>query len=96
MDVKFNLRLPEQLYADLADESDYSRASRNAVVIAALRSYLPFVRSRRPRVVQVPVPSSEVRSPVAASRPVLQKPGSVNSPCPCGSGRKWKHCHGKG
>jgi len=30
-----------------------------------------------------------------ARRPVLSSPGQCNAPCPCGSGRKFKHCHGR-
>ncbi|MFA5490223.1 MAG: SEC-C metal-binding domain-containing protein, partial [Candidimonas sp.] len=36
---------------------------------------------------QAPTPA---RSPAAAQ----PKPGR-NDPCPCGSGKKYKHCHGK-
>jgi preprotein translocase subunit SecA len=25
----------------------------------------------------------------------LEQPISRNAPCPCGSGRKYKHCHGQ-
>ena len=37
--------------------------------------------------------SGKVRRPSAA--PPFKKPPSRNSPCPCGSGRKFKHCHGR-
>jgi preprotein translocase subunit SecA len=32
-----------------------------------------------------------------AQRPVVRKQPKVgrNQPCPCGSGKKYKHCHGK-
>ena len=33
-------------------------------------------------------------SPVAGSEPPVAKIGR-NDPCPCGSGKKYKHCHGK-
>jgi len=26
---------------------------------------------------------------------VIEAPVSRNAPCPCGSGRKYKHCHGQ-
>jgi hypothetical protein len=28
--------------------------------------------------------------------PETGRPVGRNEPCPCGSGRKWKHCHGRG
>ena len=31
---------------------------------------------------------------VATARDEVQPPASRNAPCPCGSGRKYKHCHG--
>ncbi|MCV0439985.1 MAG: preprotein translocase subunit SecA [Hydrogenophaga sp.] len=42
----------------------------------------------------------ETRSPVGATAPSPRSPGEVprvgrNEPCPCGSGKKYKHCHGK-
>jgi preprotein translocase subunit SecA len=53
-----------------------------------------------------PVPAAGPSSPAAApSRPVVaaSNPGPPsswgkvprNSPCPCGSGKKYKHCHGR-
>jgi preprotein translocase subunit SecA len=36
----------------------------------------------------------EVPRPQKAAAPVGQKVGR-NDPCPCGSGKKYKHCHGK-
>lgn len=50
-------------------------------------------------------PLPEARAlPAAASLPARSRPperlayvrpaGGVNAPCPCGSGQKWKRCHG--
>lgn len=36
---------------------------------------------------------SQLNGRACVKRPV---PMSRNHPCPCGSGRKYKHCHGKG
>jgi preprotein translocase subunit SecA len=33
------------------------------------------------------------RGPILASEPPAPKVGR-NEPCPCGSGKKYKHCHG--
>jgi len=81
---KINVRLPAQLGRELADLAEWQRVSQNAVIIAALRNYLPFA-SRNMR-------ASQSKPPAAA---VSMKPSSVNAPCPCGSGEKWKRCHGR-
>ena len=67
-DVKFNLRLPRDLYDQLADEADFHRVSRNAVVIAALRNYLPYQLARRPKVVVRGSPVTPLREPPVSSR----------------------------
>jgi hypothetical protein len=43
---------------------------------------------------RVPEPGANGR---AAPRPAPAEPGKVgrNDPCPCGSGKKYKHCHGR-
>ncbi len=41
--------------------------------------------------------SSADRDPTAKSAPVtVEKTAGRNDPCPCGSGKKYKHCHGRG
>ncbi|MGH9278765.1 MAG: SEC-C metal-binding domain-containing protein [Acidimicrobiales bacterium] len=35
------------------------------------------------------------RPPPAPSEPVVTEKVGRNQPCPCGSGRKHKHCHGR-
>ncbi|MDD3571584.1 MAG: preprotein translocase subunit SecA [Eubacteriales bacterium] len=55
---------------------------------------------RAPERKQVARPISEGTMPGAGAKggqPVVKKPGDKigrNSPCPCGSGKKYKHCHG--
>ncbi len=49
----------------------------------AILSNLPPLNIRRPDM------------PVAADGELAQAPISRNAPCPCGSGRKYKHCHGQ-
>jgi len=48
--------------------------------------FLPENRSAQPT--RLPAPSAEF------SGSAMPKVGR-NDPCPCGSGRKYKHCHGK-
>ncbi|SRR6266498_82518 len=40
------------------------------------------------------VPESPPKTVIAPSAPEYKKVGR-NEPCPCGSGRKYKHCHGR-
>ena len=39
--------------------------------------------------------SAAERDPSAKTRPVTVEKVGRNEPCPCGSGKKYKHCHGK-
>ena len=42
------------------------------------------------------LPPLQVAAPEYAAAPdgTVMAPASRNAPCPCGSGRKYKHCHG--
>ncbi len=42
-------------------------------------------------------PASEIKLPMPAARPAAPAMPKVgrNDPCPCGSGKKYKHCHGR-
>ena len=40
----------------------------------------------------IPQPNLPQREPEGG---VVEAPISRNAPCPCGSGRKYKHCHGQ-
>jgi preprotein translocase subunit SecA len=43
---------------------------------------------------QPPMPQREAQGDAAAGG-VVEAPISRNAPCPCGSGKKYKHCHGQ-
>ncbi|MFV0346317.1 MAG: preprotein translocase subunit SecA [Bacteroidales bacterium] len=47
-------------------------------------------RARQQRQVQGNAPQREVTQPIKSEKQVGR-----NEPCPCGSGKKYKHCHGK-
>jgi preprotein translocase subunit SecA len=53
----------------------------------AILSNLPPLQSPQP-----PMPDSRLNEDGASG--AITEPESRNSPCPCGSGRKYKHCHG--
>ena len=45
--------------------------------------------------VEVRSPESQPEAPAEPAAAQPEAKPSRNSPCPCGSGRKYKHCHGK-
>lgn len=89
---KINLRLPGELHAALLERAEWERSSANAVMVAALRRHLGAERSSGRVASGVAAsPRSQQRSEVER----FERPAEgVNAPCPCGSGRKWKKCHG--
>lgn len=52
----------------------------------------PYLRHVVPQLLRVPgsLPGEEPKRPAQAAAKTLP-----NAPCPCGSGKKWKKCHGK-
>ncbi len=63
--------------------------------LAPARPRRPMVERREPALVGNAAPAG---SPTAATGPAARDDwGKVgrNQPCPCGSGRKYKHCHGR-
>lgn len=84
------LRLPDALKAEADAYAATLGISLNALCAVALRDYL---------LERAPVPASEAPRAESAQRvasAVLAQPaGGVNAPCPCGSGQKWKRCHGR-
>lgn len=94
-----NVRLTDPLKADAARYARSLGISLNALVAVAVRDYLdarrqepgeepasspPVARPAGPRTVQKPAPA------IAAAVPKVGR----NEPCPCGSGKKYKQCHG--
>jgi hypothetical protein len=84
------LRISDELKARSDAYAGALGITLNALVAVALRDYLDARDPGRPgRVVQQQQPAGDPPSPdksyVGCQR---------NSPCPCGSGRKYKHCHG--
>ncbi len=107
MSVSLTLRLPEPLKAEAAAYADSLGLSINALCTVALRDYLD-ARQRAPQVVApalLPAPAPALapasaavpRRRPAAPVPEPQRVPKVgrNDPCPCGSGRKFKVCHGR-
>jgi preprotein translocase subunit SecA len=72
-----------------------------AALVARLRPPPPEAAPAAPALEAASVPAPEVPAPGEArpgfdpeDRATWGNP-SRNDPCPCGSGRKFKHCHGE-
>lgn len=89
--TRLTLRLPPALYADAVRIADAQGISLNAFLTLGVRNWVSY-QSRGMQGAARPAPPA-VEAPTL--RPVGGKVGR-NDPCPCGSGKKWKVCHGKG
>jgi len=87
--VKLNLRMPPDLRADAAWVAEAMGLSLNAFVVQAVRNWTGYQAERLVKY------HGQVRSPVSAEavQPVAKV--GPNQPCPCGSGQKYKRCHGR-
>ncbi|KAA0068957.1 SEC-C metal-binding domain-containing protein [Rhodanobacter sp. T12-5] len=99
MTTSTTLRLPDGLKADAEAYAVALGISLNALCAVALRDYLD-ARSRSEALPVVNLSPAEVRQKYVqdlapAALPYVQPAGGVYAPCPCGSGQKWKWCHGK-
>jgi hypothetical protein len=89
--TRLTLRLPPALYADAVRIADAQGISLNAFLTLGVRNWVSY-QGRGMQALTRPAPP-------AVEAPTQQgERGKVarNDPCPCGSGRKFKHCHGKG
>ncbi|MFI3280653.1 MAG: preprotein translocase subunit SecA [Rikenellaceae bacterium] len=74
------------------------------IPVRANRAEAPAAKAERPRVDVNKLQESRVQAAAQAGQAEKQKPTPVhaekkigrNDPCPCGSGKKYKACHGKG
>lgn len=95
------LRFPDPLKAEATAYADALGVSLNALCAIALRDYLD---ARKPKPATLPAkvgspaavtaPARAGGSPVAQGGKPVPRVGA-NQPCPCGSGEKYKRCHGK-
>jgi len=91
---KLNLRLPPELHAALLDLAAHECTSANAVMVAALRNWIQWRNKRQPRAGLQATTSTAPRTPAVSRQATVPKVGP-NVPCPCGSGQKYKRCHGR-
>ena len=90
--MPITLRLPENLHLAAAEYARELGISLNALVAVSLKDYLDARAGSAPAG-QAPLTVSET-APPAPVKPLVQAP-SRNAPCPCGSGKKYKHCCGR-
>jgi preprotein translocase subunit SecA len=83
-------RLMRQLQAQHAEAHSLLAPGGAAPPEAAAERPLPGIGTPAPRAAGPPVPPAE---PISTFVRVERKIGR-NEPCPCGSGKKYKHCHG--
>ncbi|PXV55955.1 HicB family protein [Dyella jiangningensis] len=95
--VKLNLRLPPDLKEEASAVAEMMGLSLNAFVVQAVRNWTGFQAEKLVKYHRtMKGPADPAPAPQAAASRVVQvaKVGA-NQPCPCGSGQKYKRCHGK-
>jgi len=92
---KIQIRRPEDVAAVESQRSDVSTMSfQHAEAPALAAAPTPGPAQRAPSRLGVPQRPGQPAEPVA---PYVREQPKVgrNQPCPCGSGKKFKHCHGR-
>jgi preprotein translocase subunit SecA len=82
--------LPEMQAHHVDPFSGYDELAMADAAIAAQGRAEPQVAEKRP-----PLQTRKKSDAVDPSEPATWGKTMRNSPCPCGSGKKYKHCHGK-
>lgn len=96
--VKRNLRMKEELWERVDALADKEELSSNAVLVQAVENWLTYrerhyaEKGKKARRSASRVIVEQAGVPVAVYH---QPSAGVYAPCPCGSGQKWKFCHGR-
>lgn len=95
--TRLTLRLPPDLAEQAATVAAHQGLTMNAFIVQAVRNWAEFQGRRTGRSAPpAGVPSRGSGTVVVRSPPALAVPKvGPNLPCPCGSGQKYKRCHGK-
>ena len=82
-------------YAQKDPLNEYKREAFTMfeALLAGLRETVTMVLSHVE--IRQPEPQAEAAADTPAPRAMPQRKVSRNEPCPCGSGKKYKHCHGR-
>jgi hypothetical protein len=91
MPIEVFQALPEHLRPLMVRAYSYAARARWNEVDAPARSQPPAPEAARPPAAAPAVAAPVPAAPAAASYANVGR----NDPCPCGSGEKFKHCHGK-
>ena len=95
---KLNLRLPVDLKQQAEALALHMGLSLNALCVMALRNQVPYLSRNYgpPPVLPAGLQATTAPSPAApvVSGRVHVPRVALNQPCPCGSGKKYKRCHG--
>ena len=95
------VRLPEGLEREAKLYAEGLGISFNALLAVSLRDYLDGRRAApRPAEASVGLPvvldvQAPAVLPLKRFAPLWRAPKRPRDPCPCGSDRQWRHCHGK-
>ncbi len=91
--TRLTVRLPPELAARAADVAAAQGLTVNAFMVQAVRNWADYQGKRLARF-GVPGPVRQLSRATAPAAASVAKVGP-NAPCPCGSGQKYKRCHGK-
>lgn len=92
--TRLTVRLPPPLADEATTMAETMGVSLNAFLTLAVRNWVSYQKRFMSSTPSPPRPPPEAPMKPVAGREPMPKVGR-NDPCPCGSGRKWKHCHGK-
>lgn len=100
--VKLNLRLPPEVHAAASEVAGALGVSLNTFILHAVANWANYqggrLRQGKPVAYAPPMPAAgtePIPPKAAASRTTVVAKVGANQPCPCGSGQKYKRCHGK-
>jgi uncharacterized protein YecA (UPF0149 family) len=95
--TRLTLRLPPDLAEQAAAVADQQGLTVNAFIVQAVRNWADYQGKRMARFSPPAVGPARSSSRATALSTTVQSVPKVgpNQPCPCGSGRKYKRCHGR-
>ena len=94
--LKGTLALPDESAVQQAQRAEAARRAQEAAARARLRTNNQQQMTEAQAAAQRAAMAAGHNGPVQRVQPIVrEKVVGRNDPCPCGSGKKYKHCHGK-
>ncbi|MCB0531197.1 MAG: preprotein translocase subunit SecA [Lewinellaceae bacterium] len=94
--LKGTLDLPDESEIQRAQQAEAARQARQAAMRNRLRTNNQQQMTETQQAAQRAAQSAGHNEPVQRTQPIIkEKVVGRNEPCPCGSGKKYKHCHGR-